>query len=210
MQCCTCAKWVHLRCSQLSLSKFRALGSSHSWSCPPCCNTVTPSSDSSCMYASTIQSGPSLLMLYFRPTLVFKPLISLLTILFLFSLPLTTFPCSLLSFYASCLLSSPDSLRVLQWNAGSLRAGITELLHFLSFHSVDLICIHESSLNSFSSFRISGFSALRFDRTHSRSGILFPDAMHASGSVIIFVRQCYPFLNFLPPLFLCLIPTLIM
>ena len=30
VQCCTCSKWVHLRCSQLSLSKFRALGSSHS------------------------------------------------------------------------------------------------------------------------------------------------------------------------------------
>ena len=35
VQCCTCSKWVHLRCSQLSLSKFRALGSSHSWSSPP-------------------------------------------------------------------------------------------------------------------------------------------------------------------------------
>ena len=35
VQCCTCSKWVHLRCSQLSLSNFRALGSSHSWSCPP-------------------------------------------------------------------------------------------------------------------------------------------------------------------------------
>ena len=34
VQCCTCSKWVHLRCSQLSLSNFRALGSSHSWSCP--------------------------------------------------------------------------------------------------------------------------------------------------------------------------------
>ena len=34
VQCCACSKWVHLRCSQLSLSKFRALGSSHSWSCP--------------------------------------------------------------------------------------------------------------------------------------------------------------------------------
>ena len=30
VQCCTCLKWVHLRCSQLSLSKLRALGSSHS------------------------------------------------------------------------------------------------------------------------------------------------------------------------------------
>ena len=34
VQCCTCFKWVHLRCSQLSLSKVRALGSSHAWSCP--------------------------------------------------------------------------------------------------------------------------------------------------------------------------------
>ena len=41
VQCCACSKWVHLRCSQLSLSNFRALGSSHSWSCPPCRNTVT-------------------------------------------------------------------------------------------------------------------------------------------------------------------------
>ena len=35
MQCCACSKWVHLRCLYFSLSKFRALGSSHSWSCPP-------------------------------------------------------------------------------------------------------------------------------------------------------------------------------
>ena len=59
VQCCACSKWVHLRCSQLSLSNFRALGSSHSWSCPPCRNTVTPpSSDSSGKYTSTVESGP--------------------------------------------------------------------------------------------------------------------------------------------------------
>ena len=33
VQCCTCSKWVHLRCSLLS-TKFRILDSSHSWSCP--------------------------------------------------------------------------------------------------------------------------------------------------------------------------------
>ena len=59
MQCCACSKWVHLRCSQLSLSKFRALGSSHSWSCPSCQNTVTSSSDPSNMYTSTVESSPS-------------------------------------------------------------------------------------------------------------------------------------------------------
>ena len=57
VQCCTCSKLVHLRCSQLSLSKFRVLGSSQSWSCPPYRNTVTPYSD---MSTSTVQSGPLL------------------------------------------------------------------------------------------------------------------------------------------------------
>ena len=83
----------------------------------------------------------------------------------------------------------PDSLRVLQWNGGGLRARSTELFHFLSSHPVDLICIQESNLNSSSSFRIPGFFDLRSDRTHSRSGILSPDTTLASGGVIIFVRQ---------------------
>ena len=81
----------------------------------------------------------------------------------------------------------PDSLRVLQWNAGGLRARSTELLHFLSSHPVDLICIQESNLNS--SFRIPGFSALRSDHTSSLSGILSSDTTHASGGVVIFIRQ---------------------
>ena len=85
--------------------------------------------------------------------------------------------------------SPPDSLRVLQWNAGGLRARCPELLHFLSSHPVNLICIQESNLNSSSFFRIPGFSALHSDCIHSRSGILCPDATHASSGVVIFVRQ---------------------
>ena len=69
------------------------------------------------------------------------------------------------------------------------RARSTELLHFISSHPVDLICIQESNLNSFSSFRIPGFSALRSDRSHSRSDIFLTDVTDASGGVIIFVRQ---------------------
>ena len=190
VQCCTCSKWVHLRCSQLSLSNFRALGSSHSWSFPPCRNTVTLSSDFSGMYTSTVQSGlPST-----DAALTRHPRLQ------------TSYPPSAHSISPSSAPSPPslalgrpsmppasspppDSLRVLQWNAGGLRARSTELLHFLSSHPVDLICIQESNLNSSSSFRIPGFSALRFDRTHSRSGIFSPDATHASGSVVIFVRQ---------------------
>ena len=82
-----------------------------------------------------------------------------------------------------------DSLRVFQWNAGGLRARSTELLHFLLSHPVDLICIQKSNLDPSSFFRISGFSALRSDCTHSRSGILSSDTTHASDGVVIFVRQ---------------------
>ena len=88
VQCCTCSKWVYLRCSQLFLSKFKALGSSHSWSCPPSFHkTVIPSSDSSNMYTSTVQSAPPLLMQHSHPTLVFKPLIPHQSILYLLPLP---------------------------------------------------------------------------------------------------------------------------
>ena len=104
-----------------------------------------------------------------------------------------------------------SSITVLQWNAGGLRARNTELIYFLSPHPVDLIGIQESNLNSSSSsFWIPEFYAPRSDRTHSRYGILSPDATHASGGVIIFVRQGLSFLNSLPPLFLRSIPTLIM
>ena len=190
MQCCICSKWIHLRCSQLSLSKFRALGSSHSWSCPPCRNTVTPCSDSSDMYTSTVQSGPSSTdaALSHHPRLQTSYPPSAHSI----SPSPAPSPPSLAPGYTSAPPASsppPDSLRVLQWNAGGLRARSTELLHFLSSHPVDLICIQESNLYSSSSFRIPGFSALRSDRTHSRSGILSPDTTHASGGVIIFVRQ---------------------
>ena len=54
---------------------------------PPCHNTVTPFSDSSNTYTSTVQSGPRLLMLHSRPNLVSKLLISHLPILYLLPLP---------------------------------------------------------------------------------------------------------------------------
>ena len=66
VQCCIWSSWVHLKCSLLSFSRFRTLGSSHSWSFPPCCVpaflgdpistvTVTSSSDPSSWYTSTVQ-----------------------------------------------------------------------------------------------------------------------------------------------------------
>ena len=111
VQCCTCSKWVQFRCSLLSHSKFRTLGSSHSWTfplcCVPTCNTVISSSDSSGLYTSTDQSGPlcqcctpapsspSNLLSPFRPFCIFS------------LCPLTTVSCSWLPFYASCFLFLP-------------------------------------------------------------------------------------------------------
>ena len=190
VQCCTCSKWVYLRCSQLSLFNFRALGSSHSWSCPPSRNTVTLSWDSSGMSTSTVQSGPpspdAAHMRHPRLQTSYPPSAHSI------SPSSARSPPSLAPGRPSMPPASsrpPESLRVLQWNAGGLRARSIELLHFLSSCPVDLICIQESNLNSSSSFRIPGFSALHSDRTHSRSGILSSDATHASSGIVIFVRQ---------------------
>ena len=204
VQCYTCSNWVHLKCSLLSFSRFKILGSFHSWSCPPCCvlaffggptptSTVTSFSDSSIWHTSTAQSGPSgslLLMQHSHLTIAFKPLIFFPPTLYLLPLhPHHRLMLLAVSLYLLLLLPLPDSVRVLQWNAGGLRARNTELLHFISTHSVDLIYIQESNLNLSSSFRNPGFSALRSDCSHSPSGIFSTDFTDASGGVVIFVRQ---------------------
>ena len=115
VQCCACSKWVHLRCSQLSLSQLRALGSSHSWSCPPCRITVTPSLDSSDMYTSPVQSSPASAntALWPHPRLQTSYALSI-------SSPSAPPPLPLAhGFFPAPPASTPppDSLRVLQWNA---------------------------------------------------------------------------------------------
>ena len=123
-------------------------------------------------------------------TLAFKLLILFPPTLYLFPLhPHHRLMLLAISLYLLLPLPLPNSLRVLQWNAGGLQAKSTELIHFISSHPVDLIYIQESNLNLSSSFRIPGFSALRFHGTYSRSGIFSTDVADASGGVIIFVKQ---------------------
>ena len=172
---------LHMGPSKVLTTFFIQIQSSHSWSCPLCRNTLTPPTHIPPLW----NLAPPLLMLHSRPTLDSKPLIPHLPIIYL--LPLPSLAPGNPSAPPAFSPPPPDSLRILQWNAGGLRARSTELLHFLSSHPVDLICIQESNLNS--SFRIPGFSALRSYRTHSRSGILSPNTTHASCGVVIFVRQ---------------------
>ena len=116
MQCCTCSNWVHLKCSLLFSSRFSTLGSSHSWSCPPCCvlaffrdptpnSTVIFSSDSSSWYTSTAQSGPSGPLLLMRTRTPPSPsnLLFFFHPLCIFSLcTLTTASCFCLFLFTSC------------------------------------------------------------------------------------------------------------
>ena len=127
-------------------------------------------------------------MLHSCPTLVSKLLIPHLPILYLLPLPSHHHPLLL----AILLHLLPPLLPL---NLSGFFNGMLEVFepgalnYFFSSHPVDLICIQESNLNSSSSFQIPGFFVLHSDRIHSRSGILSSDATHASGGVVIFVRQ---------------------
>ena len=131
----------------------------------------------------------SLLMQHSRSTLAFKPHFPLPPTWYL----LTLHPYHHLMFMAVFLYLllplPPDYLRVLQWNAWSLRPKSTKLSTVYLVLSVDLICIQKSHYNSPSSFRTFEFSARRSDRIYFRSDILSPEDMHASCGVIIFATQ---------------------
>ena len=132
-------------------------------------------------------------------TLTFKPLILLPHTLYVLS-PLSS--CFWLFFYTFCFL--PGSIRILQRSPEDgtehERLPENELLHFISSYFVDLICIQKSNLNSSSSFRFPGFSALRSDRTHSFGLAFFLLMTHTLATSSFSSGKAYPSLNFLPPL----------
>ena len=154
MQCCTCSKWVHLKCLLLSFSRFRTLGSSHSWSFPPCCVpacsgdptlTATSSSDSFSSYTSTAQfrpSGPPLLMQHSHPTLAFKSFIFFPpTSYFLLLHPHHRFILLVVFLHLLLPLLPLSASGFFNGMLGVSRARSTEVLLFILSHRVDFICI---------------------------------------------------------------------
>ena len=211
VQCCTCSKSVHLRCSQLSLSKFRALGSSHSWSCPPCSNTVTPSLDSSDRYTSTVQSGSHLLMQHSCPTLVSKPPIPHLPTLYLFPLPPHSRPLLL-----AVLLHRLPPLPHL-----TPSGFFNEMLEVFESGALNYFTFSQPTLSTLSISRNPISAHLPLSRfLDSLLCVLITPTPDQAFSLLMSHKlevalpfssgRAYPFLNFLHPLFLCLIPTLIM
>ena len=201
MQCCTCSNWVHLKCSLLSFSRFRTLGSSHFWSFPPCCVPAfleiphLPARDFVLRLLQLVYLHCSIWPIWPPSANAARASHPRLQIScphsahFVSSLsvpsPLSHAPdCFSLPHVSSSPPCFPQGSSMECWGSPS-----QELLHFISSNPVDLICIQKSNLNLSSSFRIPGFSALRSDRTHSWSGIFSTDVTDASGGVIIFVRQ---------------------
>ena len=220
VQCCTCSKWVHLKCSLLSFSKFRALGTPCSWSCSHCCvptfsrdNTVTSSSDSSSLYTSTVQFGPSA----FSANAALPPHHRLQT-----SYPSSAYFASSpsapsLSPHSPGCLSTPRSSFFLLTPSGFFNGTMEVLepgaLNFYTFFrfipltlfiSKNLILIHlplARSLDSLLCDLIAPTPSLAFF-------LLMPRTIAAATSFLS--GKAYPSRNFLPPLFFCLTPTLIM
>ena len=127
-------------------------------------------------------------MLHSCITPISKPPIPHLLILYLF--PLLLHHRSLLLAIFLCFLPPLLPLTLSGFFNGMLEVFEPGALNYFIFYRPI-----QSILSAFRnpiltpSFRIPGFSALRSDHTHSRSGILSPGTMHASGGIIIFVRQ---------------------
>ena len=203
MQCCTCSNWVHLKCSLLSFLNSELLSALTPEAALPAVSLLFWRSH---IYQHCDFLLGLLQLVYLHCSIwpIWPPSANaalaphpLLQISYLISPTLYLLPLHphyrlmllAVSLYLLFLLPLPDSLRVLQWNAEGLRARSTKLLHFISYHPADLICIQEFNLNSFSSFLVPEFSALRSDRSHFRSSIFSTDVTDASGGVIILFRQ---------------------
>ena len=151
-----------------------------------------------------------LLMLHSRPTLVFKPLIPVGPFSIFSLCSLTTVPCSWLFFYASCLLFP---LNLSGFSNGMLEVFEPGTLNHFTFFRPILLTLYISRNPILTLRLLSGFlDSLLCVLIAPAPGLLISLLMlrtlvamssYSSG-------RAYPSPNFLPPLFLCLIPTLIM
>ena len=225
MQCCTCSKWVHLKCSLLSFSRFRTLGSSHFWSCPPCSvpafsgdstptSTVTSSSDSSCWYISTAQSGPSgPLCQCTTPTPPSSSnLLSFFCPLRISSLStLTTASCSWLFLFTSCFLFSSQTTS--GFFNGMLGVSKLGALNFYTFFCLIPMTLFASRNLTLTYLPLSGSLDSRLFNViaSTPSLIFFLLLSHTLVTASSFLSgKTYPPLSFLFLLILCLIPDPIM
>ena len=174
-------------------------------------SSVTSSSDSSIWYTFTAQSGPLLLMQHSHPTLTFKLLILFPPTLYLFPLhPHHRLMLLAVSFYLLLSLPLPNSLRVLQWNAGVSRPGA--LNYYTLFRLIPLALFISRNLTLIYLPLSGSLDSLLCNPTASTPDLVFfllmSQTLVAASSFSS--SSAYPSLSFLPPLFIRLAPTLIM
>ena len=149
-------------------------------------------------------------MLHSHPTLIFKLLILSWLILYLLPLPLTTVPCSWLSFYTSCLLSP---LTLSEFSNDMLEVFKPGAQNYFTFFRPNLLTLSVSRNPILTHLPLFGFlDSLLCILIAPTSGLAFSLLMPPTlVAVSLFSPgRAYLSLNFLPPLILCSIPTLIM
>ena len=149
-------------------------------------------------------------MLHSRPIFISKPLIPHLLIIYLLPLPPTTAPCSWLFFCTSCLLSP---LTLSGFFNGMLEVFEPGTLNYFTFFRPILSTLSAlrnpiSTLLPLSGFLVSLLCVL----IAPTPGLaFFPLTPRTLAAALSFSSgRAYPFLDFLSPLFLRSIPTLIM
>ena len=144
-------------------------------------------------------------------TLIFKPLILFPPTLYLLPLHLH----HRLMLLAVCLylllpLPLPNSLRFFQWNAGVFKSGALNYSTFFRFIPLTLFISRNLTLIYLPLF--SSLDSLLCDPMAPTPDLVFfllmSQTLAAASSFSS--SRAYPSLSFLPPLFLCLTPTLIM
>ena len=201
VQCCTCSKWVHLRCSQLSLSNFRALGSSHSWSCPP---RTPPTRIPLLWNLPPPPSANAALLPHPRLHTSYPPSAHLI------SPPSALPPPSLAPGYTSAPPASSPPLTLSGFFNGMLEVFEPGALNYFTFF--------RPILSTISAFRNPILTPLLFPDSllcvliAPTPGLAFSLLMPPTPAAALSFSsdRAYPFLNCLPPLFLRSIPTLIM
>ena len=163
---------------------------------------MTSSSDFFSWYTFTAQSGPLLLIQHLHPTLAFKPLILFPLTLYLLPLhPHHRLMLQAVSLYLLLLFSSLTPSRFFNGMLGVSEPGALNCYTLFRLITLTLFVSRNITLTH---LPLSGFSALRFDGTHSRSGIFLLVSQTLAAASSFLSRRVYPSLSFLPPLFLCL------
>ena len=182
---------------------------------PPCCvptrNTVTSTRDSSDMYTSTVQSSPSSVNAALPPhprlQASYPPLAHSI------SSPSAPHHRALLLAVLLCLLPPPLPLTLSGFSNGMLEVFEQGALNYFAFSHPILSTLSASRIPILTHLPLSEFldsllCVLIIPTPALAFSLLMPRTPAAALSFSL--GMAYPFLNFLTPLFLRLIPTLIM